>query len=193
MVDQPYPHSRNDCYCCREFDADMTAHYEHLTGADLRWCHRCAGIQLARLVSAGHVVTVRSLSAADADGTTAVPRRGQPNGHADEPQWTVDLAEQVLRHAIPSASTFLRALIDEGGKATVQRLKELTNGAELRYMTLSLNTAARKIAGEQLYPQRYLALPGRDPENPRRQAVHDYQLPAQLVPIFDEALGRLGR
>jgi hypothetical protein len=193
MADQPYPHSRNDCYCCREFDADMAAHYEDLLGADLRWCQRCAGAQLARLVSAGHVVTIRPLPPADADGTTDRAERGQPDGHGQRPQWTVEQAEEVLRRAIPSASTFLRALINEGGTATVQRLKELTNGAELRYMTLSLNTAARKIAGPQLYPQRYLAVPNRDPDNPRRQAVHNYQLPAHLVPIFDQALQRLGR
>jgi hypothetical protein len=60
-------------------------------------------------------------------------------------------------------------------------------------MTLSLNTAARRLAGAQLAPHRFLALPGRDPDNPRKQAVHDYELPSQLVPIFDEALRRLGR
>jgi hypothetical protein len=58
---------------------------------------------------------------------------------------------------------------------------------------VSLNTAARRLAREQLAPHRFLAIPGRDPDNPRRPAVHDYELPTQLVPIFDEALRRLGR
>jgi len=88
---------------------------------------------------------------------------------------------------------FLRALIDEGGRATAQRLRELTSGHEPRAMTLSLNSAARGLAREQLAPHRNLALPGRDPDNPRRRAVHDYELPSQLVPIFDDALRRLGR
>src|SRR5882757_6976767 len=183
MDDQPYPHGRNDCYCCREFDADMAARYEGLVCADVRWCQRCAGAQLARLVLAGHTVTVYSLAGSDA--ITAGP--------VGEPGWTVDLAEEILRKALPSASAFLRALIDEGGKATAQRLRELTSGHELRAMTLSLNNAARRLAGEQLAAHRYLALPGRDPDNPRRQAVHDYELPTKLVPIFDEALRRLGR
>jgi hypothetical protein len=183
MDDQPYPHGRNDCYCCREFDADMAARYEGHAGADVRWCQRCAGTQLARLVFAGHTVTVRSLAASDAN----------TGSHADEPSWTVDLAEEILRKALPSASVFLRALIDEGGRATAQRLRELTAGHELRAMTLSLNTAARRLAGDQLAPYRYLALPGCDPDNPRRQAVHDYELPIKLVPIFDEAPRRLGR
>jgi len=42
-------------------------------------------------------------------------------------------------------------------------------------MTLSLNTAARGLAREHLAPHRHLALP------------------TELVPIFDEALRRLGR
>ena len=88
---------------------------------------------------------------------------------------------------------FLRALIDEGGRATAQRLRELTTGHELRAMTLSLNTAARRLARDQLAPHRFLALPGRNPDSPRNPAVHDYQLPADLVPIFDEALRRLDR
>jgi hypothetical protein len=85
MHDQPYPHQRNDCYCCREFDADMAVQYEGLAGADVRWCQRCAGAQLARLVSAGHTVTACSLVAADANTAS----------HADEPSWTVDLAEET--------------------------------------------------------------------------------------------------
>jgi len=48
-------------------------------------------------------------------------------------------------------------------------------GAQLRAMTLSLNTAARGLAREHLAPHRHLALP------------------TELVPIFDEALRRLGR
>jgi hypothetical protein len=105
----------------------------------------------------------------------------------------VDLAEEILRKALPSASMFLRALINEGGRATADRLREVTTGHELRAMTLSLNHAARRLAREQLASRRFLALPGRNPDDPRNPAVYDYQLPDGLVPIFDEALRRLDR
>jgi hypothetical protein len=124
MDDQPYPHRRNDCYCCGEFDADMAVRYESLA-ADIRWCQRCAGAQLARLVSVGHTVAVRSLDASDVKVAC----------QARDASWTIDLAEEILRKALPSASVFLRALISEGGRATAQRLRELTSGNELRAMT----------------------------------------------------------
>lgn len=187
MADQPYPHSRNDCDCCREFDADMAARYDGLAGRDLRWCQRCAGQMLTQLVLTGLTVSVHSLDGL-ADDASASGERGA------EVPWTVDAAEQVLRLALPPGSVFLRALIDEGGTATVERLKERTGSNALHYMTLTLNHAARKLAdGRRLEKHRYLAAPRRDPENPRKHAVHAYELPADLVPIFDEALRRLGR
>lgn len=131
---------------------------------------------LARLVSKGHTVTVVSL---DVD----LPK------HA---AWSDELAEEVLRRALPSGSTFLRALIDEGGTATAARLKELTGSNTLQYMQLTLNAAARKVYGRRM-PGRNLVKSRYDPEQPRKQVVHDYVLDAELVPIFDEALHRLGR
>jgi len=119
---------------------------------------------------------------------------GEAGEQADDTCWTVELAEDVLRLALPAGSTFLRALIDAGGTATVARLKELTNSDQLHYMTLTLNTAARRIAGaHRLERRRYLASPRHDPRDPRKRHVYDYTLPADLVPIFDQALKRLGR
>lgn len=110
MASEPYPHIRDDCDCCSAYDADMAVHYDGLTGRDPRWCERCAGHLLARLVLIGCTVTVYALDAPASELDTAVDDGNVP--------WTVDLAEEVLRLALPSGSVFLRALVDEGGRAT---------------------------------------------------------------------------
>jgi hypothetical protein len=128
-----------------------------------------------------------------------VRRNGADEDHladelVEESAWTVDLAEQVLRTAQPHGSTFLRALINEGGTATAQRLKELTGTEALHYMTLTVNAAVKKVTGSRtIRGGRQLAIPRADPANPRAQRVYDYHLPADLVPVFDDALRRLGR
>lgn len=61
-------------------------------------------------------------------------------------------------------------------------------------MTVTLDSAVRKLAGRrQLGEHRHLARPRRDLNDPRKEAVYDYELSEELVPIFDEALRRLGR
>jgi len=117
----------------------------------------------------------------------------RPVDDPDSEHWTVDLAEELLRLAQPSGSTFLRALIDEGGTATAERLRELTGADALQYMTLSLNSALRKMSGPRRMLGRQLAKPRQNAQNPRHPGVYDYTLPGELVPIFDEALHRLGR
>jgi hypothetical protein len=185
MADQPYPHSRNDCDSCREFDADMAGHFDGLTVGDPKWCQRCAGHVLTKLVLTGHTVSVYALDS---------PKAYDPDTNDGPVPWTVDLAEEVLRLALPSGSVFLRALINEGGTATAARLKEVIGSDALHYMTLTLNGAAKKVARtRQLGRHRHLALPRRDPTNPRKEAVYDYELPDHLIPIFDEALRRLDR
>ncbi|WP_030429680.1 hypothetical protein [Allokutzneria albata] len=206
MTDQAYPHSRDDCDCCKAFDADMAAHYDGPPMQSLRWCQRCAGPLLTRLVLLGHTVSIRPLEPVDAAvGPASVDAGATAAAEVDthrcsladtdgSPVWTVELAEEVLRHALPSGSVFLRALINEGGTATADRLKELTGSRVLHPMLQTLNTAARKALGGRRLGQRVRIAHSRsDPKNPRSTSVHDYMLPAELVPIFDEALRRLGR
>jgi hypothetical protein len=183
-----YPHCRNDCDCCAEFDADMAARYPDLAGRDLRWCHRCAGQLLAQLTAHGHTVTIHPVEGAH-------PSQSNRTGHDDGgPQWTVEIAEQVLRRAQPGGSTFLRALIDEGGTATAERLREVLGVHELQYMTQTLTAAARKVLGRQALGWRpRIATARQDPDHPRIARVYDYTMPADLVTIFDEALRRLNR
>ena len=108
--------------------------------------------------------------------------------------WTVDLAELVLRQATPAASALVRVLVDEGGYATVALLRERTGQQRLNPMTHSLNSAARRAAGEQrLGGHRWLALPCGDPARPSQDTTYAYELPAELVPLFSAALQRLGR
>lgn len=196
MTGSTYPHARDDCASCRAYDADMSVDHDDLE-EPVRWCQRCAGPLLARLVLTGHTVTVRS---PHGDAPSPPLRRQAAAGNRAEPSgsaWTVEFAEEVLRQALPSGSVFLRALVDEGGTATVARLKDLTGSNALHYMTLTLNTAARKLRrpprGEvQLGGERpRVARPVTDPDNPRSQTVHSYVL--DDVPVWDEALRRLGR
>jgi hypothetical protein len=148
---------------------------------DLRWCYRCAGQLLAQLTVHGHTVTVHPLEDVQA-------------ARGDGPQWTVDIAEQVLRRAQPGGSTFLRALIDEGGTATADRLRQLIGTDGLRHLTQSLNAAARHVFGRQQPGWRpQIATPRQDPDNPRTARVYDYTMSDDLVTIFDEALRRLDR
>lgn len=119
----------------------------------------------------------------------------EPVDNGDAPSWTVDLAEEILREALPKGSTFLRALVDEGGTATAARLKELTNSDALHYMTLTLTSAARKVLSNRNFSlaHRHFFRGRRDPSNPSSATVYDYVLPSELVPVFDEALRRLDR
>jgi hypothetical protein len=97
-------------------------------------------------------------------------------------QWNVDVAEQILRQALPSGSAFLRALIDEGGTATVTRLLELIGQPRLNHMTLTLNTAARHVLGDRHTPdgaRLRIAVPRPDPALPRSTRVHDHTLPTE--------------
>jgi len=58
-----------------------------------------------------------------------------------------------------------------------------------------LNNAARKVSGHRRFRDggRHLARPRRDPDNPCDHTVRAYDIDPELVPIFDEALRRLGR
>lgn len=109
------------------------------------------------------------------------------------PVWTVQLAEEVLRRARPTGHAFLRALIDEGGTATADRLRELTGMSALHRATLT-NAAAQVLGREAPDGRRrrhFFRARHRPGERPGR--VHDYHLPEELVPIFDEALTRVMR
>lgn len=203
MSTRAYPHSRDDCESCSAYDADLTADVLDDEGEVVqrsRWCERCAGPLLARLVLQGQTTIV-------GPGIGPIPappprenvadevRRRRANGQQFT-EWTVEFAEQVLRLARPSASDFLRALIEEGGQADVDTLKRRTGSDALHYMTLTLNTAARSLwvgpvpgGGTRLF----VARPLHDPDNPRDKKVRGYALPAEHVPIWDEALTRLGR
>ncbi|MEU4807403.1 hypothetical protein [Actinosynnema sp. NPDC023587] len=185
----------------------MAVRHDRMDGPDQRLCQRCAGPVLAHLVLTGRTVTVRAVELPDKVSREGGPAGGRPEQatmstveeveprHVEGVGWTVELAEQVLRGALPSGSVFLRALVDEGGTATVARLRELTGEKRLHYMTLTLNTSARRVlggrkdgSGERLR----VAVPRTDPASPRSQAVYDYTLPEELVPILDAALRRVG-
>jgi hypothetical protein len=119
-----------------------------------------------------------------------------PGVYKNKPQaseWTVDVAEDVLRYTRPSGRTFLRALVAEHGRATPARLRELTGMEHLHHGLQTVNNAARKVVASGLLGDhgRRLVLSAQDPANPRHPNVHEYVLPGQLVPLFAEAFDRI--
>ena len=202
MSTKAYPHSLDDCESCSAYDADLTADVLDDDGEIVqrsRWCERCAGPLLARLVLTGRTTIVGpGIGPVDApprrESVANEVRRRRADGQQFS-TWTVEFAEQVLRLAKPSGSVFLRALVDEGGQADVETLKQRTGSDKLNYMTLTVNTAARSLwvgpvpDGSRLF----VARPLHDPDIPRDQKVRGYALPAEHVEIWNAALTRLGR
>lgn len=192
------------CDECKDLDAELVAHYPGIRDRPPQWCAHCAGPELAALVAAGLVVTVTSTDLRMVDdprpavAVRAAAVRARPAGLTDdEPgvtdlEWTVEMATEVVRYALPPGRVFLRALVDEGGTATAERLKEVTGAAKLNNMTLTVNSAVRTVMGRLRHRDRHLARPLHDPDNPRRATVTGYELPAALVPILDQALTQTG-
>lgn len=169
----------------------VLGHFPGIRARPPRWCPSCAGLALTELVAGGVVVTVTGLTTT---GLAAASVHDTEVGVGGL-EWSVERAVQVLRLAQPDGSTFLRALVDEGGHATAARLREITGFARLNPMTQTLNSAVRRVFDVRrlAFHDRHLARPGNDPDKPRAPSVHDYTLPAHLVPILDEALRQLGR
>lgn len=126
-----------------------------------------------------------------------IQRASQPSDplQALPVDWDVDLAEAVLRRARPEGMLFMRALVDAGGTATVAHLKDVTGMTTLHHTTQSLTSALvavlRKQDSHHTRRNRHFfqarPLPGKP-----HGGVHDYHLPDELVPLFHDALLRLG-
>lgn len=132
--------------------------------------------------------------------TLALPDVGLQSGALDAgspPRWDVGLAERILRRARPAGSVFLRALVDHGGTATAEKLREVTGLESLNHATRTLTETASAVFsdGDRERRGRYwrrFFIARTHPDQPRGR-VYDYCLPDNLVPIFAEALTRLGR
>lgn len=202
----PYPHERDDCDACERYDADMIVTVDDTDDGDQRWCQHCAGALLSRLVLLDHTAVVRPLDS-ERPRLTVVPdvpastspqdfsQRTLSVAPAVNPGWTVDLAEEALRLSKPHAAVFLRALVDEGGKATAARLRELTSLQELNRSSGSVNASARKLwrgFDKAVWPgnRPYAVLARRDPKNLSDPRTHSYELPETAVSIWDAALKR---
>lgn len=186
MSTASYPHQYNDCDECQRYDADLRVTLDADDDA-ARWCQHCAGRLLVTLTRAGMVATVRSLVRA------IEPDPDAPQVSHD-PGWTVDLALEVLTKAKPPAVKLVQALVDEGGRATAQRLKELVGTANLGPVNQTLNTAARHLwRAERLQAKVYVATPLRDPGRPSQDIAHSYELASGTVEIWSRALRRLDR
>lgn len=120
----------------------------------------------------------------------SVPADAAREDKTQPPVWTVELAEQVLLRTRPKGRAFLRALIDEGGTATADRLRELTGMSGLHHATMTLSNAAAQVLGKE-HPEglrwRHFFAARKRPGD-RYGRVYDYNLPDELVPIFAQAL-----
>lgn len=128
------------------------------------------------------------------DLSSGQPHRGVTSD-LPAPVWTVELAEEILRNALPTASTLLRALIEEGGTATAEQLRSRLGIQRLSPMRQTLSTAAARVFSRRGFDRsyRHVVQARPDPNNPRSGGVHEYVLPAPLVPVFDQALRQLNR
>ena len=106
-------------------------------------------------------------------------------------RWTPALCERILRSSSPAGHRLVRALLAEGGSASVDRLTELTGDTTLRAATLSLNTAARREGAARVLPERRLIQAHRYP-HPLTSKVTAYSLPAETIPSFTTAVEILG-
>ncbi|TDC88147.1 hypothetical protein E1161_24450 [Saccharopolyspora aridisoli] len=112
-------------------------------------------------------------------------------------EWTVEVAEDTVRRAKENGRIFLRALIDEGGTATADRLREITGMEALQHATQTLSMAASKALkakfGDEGRRWRHFFERCPHPEDRAGVRVHSYHLPEKLIPCFDEALKRVER
>lgn len=198
MSARVYPHERDNCDSCRSYDADMVVDvldHDGGPGQRSRWCDRCAGPLLAKLVLQDRTALVSPLDAPPPRVQSAMSEvRRQRSAGQPYSKWTVEFAEEVLRLAQPSGSVFMRALVDLGGTADTAALRQHTGTETLHHMIQTLNSAARsRWIGP--FPddaaQLFVAQPLRN--HPRDKKVTGYALPAEHVALWAEALDRLGR
>lgn len=106
--------------------------------------------------------------------------------------WTADLAEMVLDIATPTAPAFLRAIIDAGGEASVERVKEATGLNKLNGVKMSINTAAKKVARTHLDGQGpwFLVESIADTTISTKTRVISYRMLPERIAAFEEALRR---
>jgi hypothetical protein len=165
-------HRYDDCDACHDNDADLRVGLDDDEDA-ARWCYECADGLLRTLTNAGIVVTARKL-------VRPVEPSTDVRQEAHDPGWTVEFAVEVLQAATPQAAQLVRTLVEQDGSAAVATLREQLGVALLGPITKSLNTAAR-------YRWR------RERLATRISVAEAYELAADTVPIWREALLRLDR
>ncbi|MGZ3140447.1 hypothetical protein ACVDFE_00220 [Lentzea chajnantorensis] len=198
-----YPHDRNDCTSCEEFDSDMTVDLlrDEVTQAPGeavgRWCSRCAGPLLARLALLGRTALVRPLDAEPMRHEVqedVVQRRHE--AVADPVNWTIDFAVDVLKDSTEAGVRLVRALVAEGGSATVDRLREVAGQSRLSSMAQTVNMAARRQWRERSREGASLVTVAQSrpaPGRPEGSKTHAYDLlPAGMLSIWSDALAQLG-
>lgn len=168
---------------------------ESTTGSDHGWQLQVAPDGMSATVQGPANLVVTNLT-----GATLRLTCGTTSDHDRQVQqieWTTDLAERVLRGARSTGSTFLRALIDEGGTATAETLRERTGFDALNHATQSLTTSAKRVLtqhlGEYAGHWRHFFTERPHPRSGRGGRVYDYHLPDPPLRYFKEALTRLGR
>ncbi|MGV9336654.1 hypothetical protein [Nocardia sp. NPDC003726] len=99
--------------------------------------------------------------------------------------WDVDLLVRIFQRATTTSLALVRALISEGGTASVDRLKELTGAETLHHMTQSLNVSGQR---ETRLPEKRLIQAQRYPKSTSK--VVGYSFPEGTTSLFIAALER---
>ncbi|MEU4841714.1 hypothetical protein [Nocardia testacea] len=110
---------------------------------------------------------------------------------AEDGPWTPALCERILQSSTPGGFRLVKALVAEGGSASIARLTELTGDPLLRAATQSLNMAARREGAFRYLPEGRLIQSHRYP-NPLTSRVAAYSLPTESIPAFTTAVELLG-
>ncbi|MBF6171094.1 HD domain-containing protein [Nocardia blacklockiae] len=130
----------------------------------------------------------RDEGSAAADSGPVAPAHSE--GTDEGVEWTAELAERILRAATADSIRLVRALVTEGGSASLDRLDELTGGIAPRPAVLSLNSAARHEGIRYRLPERRLIQAFRGPNSAKSKVVA-YALPDGSLPAFAAAIGNM--
>jgi hypothetical protein len=111
------------------------------------------------------------------------------------PEWTVDRAIALIRDIPMMADRIVRAAAAGNGWADASALRGPSGDDSLRGQTTAITKAIKRGARNGLWPES-MPLPVSalyDPNNPSSQRTRGFVMPAELVPVFQEAIRQLAK
>ncbi|MEV6281064.1 hypothetical protein [Nocardia sp. NPDC051832] len=102
--------------------------------------------------------------------------------------WDAELITRILEKVGPSSIWLVQILVDHGGWATVEQIKEITGHKSLASMRTPLVRAAGRVTNRLPAPR--LVEERRAPD-PRKSKIVGYRMREDLLPLAAEALAHL--